>query len=106
VELKIASVPQSITQDYAKVEQLQSQLKVLEKKHNGNNQRKKLFTISFAVALLLAVVLACVKQYVPAGIVGAVAIACGACLCKQRQTGRCTNGRDWSKYPTNCCQVP
>ena len=77
VELKIASVPQSITQDYAKVEQLQSQLKALEKKHNGNNQRKKLFTISFAIALLLAVVLACVKQYVPAGIVGAVAIACG-----------------------------
>ena len=77
VELKIASVPQSITQDYAKVEQLQSQLKVLEKKRNVNNQRKKLFTISFAVALLLAVVLACVKQYVPAGIVGAVAIACG-----------------------------
>ena len=78
VELKIASVPQSITQDYAKVEQLQSQLKVLEKKRNVNNQRKKLFTISFAVALLLAVVLACVKQYIPAGIVGAVAIACGA----------------------------
>lgn len=77
VELKIASVPQTITQDYAKVEQLQSQLKVLEKKRNVNNQRKKLFTISFAVALLLAVVLACVKQYVPAGIVGAVAIACG-----------------------------
>ena len=77
VELKIASVPQSITQDYAKVEQLQSQLKVLEKKRNVNNQRKKLFTISFAVALLLAVVLACEKQYVPAGIVGAVAIACG-----------------------------
>lgn len=77
VELKIASVPQSITQDYAKVEQLQSQLKVLEKKRNVNNQRKKLFTISFAVALLLAVVLACVKQYIPAGIVGAVAIACG-----------------------------
>ena len=77
VELKIASVPQTITQDYAKVEQLQSQLKVLEKKRNVNNQRKKLFTISFAVALLLAVVLACVKQYIPAGIVGAVAIACG-----------------------------
>ena len=77
VELKIASVPQSITQDYAKVEQLKSQLKVLEKKRNVNNQRKKLFTISFAVALLLAVVLACVKQYIPAGIVGAVAIACG-----------------------------
>ena len=77
VELKIASVPQSITQDYAKVEQLQSQLKALDKKHNGNNQRKKLSTISFAVALLLAVVLACVKQYIPAGIVGAVAIACG-----------------------------
>lgn len=77
VELKIASVPQTITQDYAKVEQLQSQLKVLEKKRNVNNQRKKLFTISFAVALLLAVVLVVLKQYVPAGIVGAVAIACG-----------------------------
>ena len=77
VELKIASVPQSITQDYAKVEQLQSQLKVLEKKRNVNNQRKKLFTISFAVALLLAVVLVVLKQYIPAGIVGAVAIACG-----------------------------
>ena len=77
VELKIASVPQSITQDYAKVEQLQSQLKSLDKRRNTTNQRKKLFTISFAVALLLAVVLACVKQYVPAGIVGAVAIACG-----------------------------
>ena len=77
VELKIASVPQTITQDYAKVEQLQSQLKVLEKKRNVNNQRKKLFTISFAVALLLAVVLVVLKQYIPAGIVGAVAIACG-----------------------------
>ena len=77
VELKIASVPQSITQDYAKVEQLKSQLKVLEKKRNVNNQRKKLFTISFAVALLLMVVLVVLKQYIPAGIVGAVAIACG-----------------------------
>ena len=77
VELKIASVPQSITQDYAKVEQLQSQLKALDKKRNVNNQRKKLFTISFAVALLLMVVLVVLKQYIPAGIVGAVAIACG-----------------------------
>ena len=77
VELKIASVPQSITQDYAKVEQLQGQLKSLDKKRNVNNQRKKLFTISFAVALLLAVVLVVLKQYIPSGIVGAVAIACG-----------------------------
>ena len=77
VELKIASVPQSFTQDYAKVEQLQGQLKSLDKKRNTTAQRKKLFTISFAVALLLAVVLVVLKQYIPAGIVGAVAIACG-----------------------------
>ena len=77
VELKIASVPQSISQDYAKVEELQSQLKALDKKRNSTAQRKKLFTIGFAVALLLAVVLVVLKQYIPACIVGAIAIACG-----------------------------
>ena len=80
VELKIASVPQSITQDYAKVEQLQSQLKLLEKNNTTNTQHKKLFAIGTIVALVLAVVLAVIKHYVPAGIVGAVAIACGVLL--------------------------
>lgn len=77
VELKIASVPQTITDDYAKVEQLQSTLKALDKKRNTTAQRKKLFTISLAVAFVLAVVLVVLKQYLPAGIVGAVTIACG-----------------------------
>ncbi len=80
VEVKIASVPQSIVQDYAQVEQLQGQLKLLEKNNTTNTQHKKLFAIGTIVAVVLAVALAVIKQYIPAGIVGAVAVACGVLL--------------------------
>lgn len=83
VELKIASVPQTINDDYAKIESMQSQLKQLEQKRNQSTQRNKLFVAGLAVAVVLAVVLVLLKQYVFAGIAGVVAVACGVLFATQ-----------------------
>ena len=74
VEQKLASVPQTITEDFATFSTLIDQKKDLEKNHNPKTFRNRLIGISVAVAVVLVAVLAILELYVFAGIAGVLSV--------------------------------
>lgn len=80
LDMQIASVPQSVTQDYNNFAKLLDEQKALEKKHNPLAFKRRLIGISLALSVVLAVVLAILEQYVLMGVSAVVAVALTALL--------------------------
>ena len=78
VEQKLASVPQTITEDFVTFNNLQEQTKALEGKHNQKTFGGKWLAICIAAAVVLVAVLAVAQLYLFAGI--AAALSVGAIL--------------------------
>ena len=74
VDLQIASVPSTVTQDYNKFTELLTEQKALEKKRNTMDGRGKLFAICLAITLVLGTLLALLEQYIYAVVVAVVAV--------------------------------
>lgn len=75
LDMQIASVPQSVTQDYNNFAKLLDEQKALEKKHNPLAFKRRFIGISLAVSVVLAVVLGMLEQYVFMGVSAVIVVA-------------------------------
>ena len=74
LQLQIASVPQTITEDYAQFGNLLEQQKVVQQKLTPLATRRTLFAIGLGLATILAIVLALLEKYIFAGIGALLAV--------------------------------
>lgn len=75
LDMQIASVPQSVTQDYNNFAKLLDEQKALEKKHNPLAFKRRFIGISLALSVVLAVVLGMLEQYVFMGVSAVIVVA-------------------------------
>ena len=80
LDMQIASVPQSVTQDYNNFAKLLDEQKALEKKRNPLAFKRRFIGISLALSVILAVVLGMLEQYVFMGVSVVIVVALTALL--------------------------